>query len=189
LILDVAADLFARRGFAATTLLDVAHAADLKKASVYHYFPSKDALLLAVLEDGIDDLLSSATSAARTPDPVDRLDALLAVNLQNFERKLAHVIVFLLERRTLALDLADSPQARDYVAKRRAYDTLFVGCVRAGQRSGVFRRGDPTVLAYGILGMLNWLVQWYDPAGRLPMDRIGSTLRSCALAAVANPAP
>ena len=189
LILDVAAELFARQGFNSTTLRDVAHAAALKKASVYHYFSSKDAILLAVLAEGIDELLSGAMEAARTSDPVDRLDALLAVHLRNFEAKLAHVIVFLMERRTLEHELADSPEVRNYINKRRTYDKVFVDCVRAGQRSGVFRRGDPVVLAYGILGMLNWMVQWYDPAGRLTMDRISSTLRSCALAAVAMPAP
>lgn len=187
LILDVAADLFARQGFAATTLLDVAHAADLKKASVYHYFASKDSILLAVLTEGIDELLTAAAEAARTADPVQRLDALLRAHLRNFDRKLAHVIVFLTERRALQRELADSPEAREYLAKRRAYDKLFVDCIRAGQRSGLFRRGDPTVLAYGVLGMLNWMVQWYDPAGRLSMDGIGTTLRACALAAVAAP--
>jgi TetR/AcrR family transcriptional regulator, cholesterol catabolism regulator len=184
-ILDVAADLFARRGFEATTLSDVARAAELKKATLYHYFPSKNAILLAVLAEGIDQLLENSAEAVAIADPLRRLDALLAAHLRNFEHKLAHVVVFLLERRVIVRDIA-AIDTEPYLVKRRAYDRLFVDCIRDGQASGVFRDGDPVVLAFGLLGMLNWMVQWYDPNGRLTMEQIGKMLRSCANAAVAK---
>lgn len=184
-ILDVAADLFATQGFKATTLSDVARAAKLKKATLYHYFPSKNAIFLAVLTEGIDQLRESSTEAVAIADPVQRLDALLAAHLRNFEHKLAHVVVFLLERRVILREIA-ATDTEPYLVKRRAYDRLFVDCIRDGQASGAFRDGDPVVLAFGLLGMLNWMVQWYDPNGRLTMEQIGETLRSCANAAVAK---
>jgi TetR/AcrR family transcriptional regulator, cholesterol catabolism regulator len=94
-------------------------------------------------------------------------------------------VVFLLERRVILREIA-ATDTEPYLAKRRAYDRLFVDCIRDGQASGAFRDGDPVVLAFGLLGMLNWMVQWYDPNGRLTMEQIGETLRSCANAAVAK---
>ncbi len=185
-LLDVAAQLFADQGFEATTLSDIALAAGLKKASVYHYFPSKVSVLLGVLNDGIADLLSAAREAATIEDPAERLDALLAVHLHNFGHKLAHVVVFLFERRVLERELGNSREAKAYLRRRREYDELFVDCIRQGQAAGVFRPDDPVVLAYGVLGMLNWMVQWYDPEGRLSMSEIGETLRACARNAVAD---
>jgi AcrR family transcriptional regulator len=182
-ILDIAADLFATHGFEATTVTDVARSANLKKASLYHYFPSKNAIFLAVLAEGIDDLLENSRQAVGIADPVERLDALLAAHLRNFEHKLAHVVVFLLDRRAILRELPAS-DTDDYLVKRRAYDRLFVDCILDGQAAGVFRDGDPVVLAFGLLGMLNWMVQWYDPDGRLTMEEIGDMLRSCANAAI-----
>jgi AcrR family transcriptional regulator len=182
-ILDVAADLFATHGFEATTLIDVARSAHLKKASLYHYFPSKNAIFLAVLAEGIDDLLENSREAVAIAEPAQRLDALLAAHLRNFEHKLAHVVVFLLDRRAILRELPAS-DTNEYLVKRRAYDRLFVDCILDGQAAGVFRDGDPVVLAFGLLGMLNWMVQWYDPNGHLTMEEIGDMLRSCANAAI-----
>jgi AcrR family transcriptional regulator len=185
-LLAVAADLFAAQGFEATTLVDIAKASGLKKASLYHYFSSKQSMLVAVLAEGIDELLGTAASAVTIENPAERLDALLRAHLQNFEHKLAHVSVFLLERRVMEREPANSRDAKRYLKQRRAYDQMFVDCIRDGQASGDFRDGDPVVLAYGLLGMLNWMVQWYQPRGRLSMDEIGAVLRDCAHAAVAR---
>jgi TetR/AcrR family transcriptional regulator, cholesterol catabolism regulator len=187
LVLDKAALLFAEHGFENTTLSDIAEAADLRKPSVYHYFPSKHSILLAVLTEGMDEIWRSANEAAQIDDLTERFQALFDAHLHNFQRRLAHVVVFLLEQRRLGPDIRDDPDAKAYMDQRRAYDHLFIDCIRQGQRVGLFRRGDPAVLAYGILGMVNWMVQWYDPNGRLSMDEIGAILRGCAISAVLKP--
>jgi AcrR family transcriptional regulator len=188
LVLDKAAALFAEQGFENTTITDIAEAANLRKPSLYHYFPSKHSILLAVLTEGMNEIWSSASKAAQIEDLKERFDALFDAHLHNFQRRLAHVVVFLLEQRRLAADIRADPEAQAYMAQRRAYDHLFIDCIRDGQRKGLFRDGDPSVLAYGILGMVNWMVQWYDPDGRLSMDQIGTILRDCARAAVLKPA-
>jgi TetR/AcrR family transcriptional regulator, cholesterol catabolism regulator len=184
LILDQATSLFATQGFDKTTLTDIAAAAELHKPSLYHYFPSKDAILLAVLSDGMNEILGNARRVAQVKDPVERFRALFGEHLRNFERRRVHVIVFLLERRRLTPDLLKEPEAQVYMDGRHAYDHLFTDCIREGQRTGVFRAGDPSVLAYGILGMVNWMVQWYDPEGRMSMNAIGEILLECATSAI-----
>src|SRR5258706_15846867 len=100
-VLDRAAELFATQGFDNTSINDIAHRANLKKPSLYHYFPSKHSLLLAILTDGMAQLWADGATAAAIEDPVARLDALLTSHLHNFGQKLAHVAVFLLERRVI----------------------------------------------------------------------------------------
>jgi AcrR family transcriptional regulator len=186
-LLDSAAQLFAAQGFENTTMQDIARRARLKKASVYHYFPSKHSILLEVLADGMSQLWEEGRRAAQIPDPVQRLDALLAAHLSNFSQKLPHVVVFLLERHALELNNNSEPQAVDYLAQRRAYDHLFSDAIRDGQEAGIFRPGNPVLLSYAVLGMVNWMVQWYREDGPMSLDEIGTAFRQCALAAVLAP--
>ena len=185
-VMDCAAELFARHGFDNTSINDIAHMANLKKPSLYHYFPSKHSLLLAILTDGMAHLWADASQAAAIKDPVARLDALLTSHLHNFGQKLAHVAVFLLERRVLERSEADQAETRAYLEQRRAYDRLFADAIRDGQKKGLFRQDDPVVLSYAILGMVNWMVQWYRVDGPLSLEEISGILRRSALGALAK---
>jgi hypothetical protein len=119
------------------------------------------------------------------PDPVDRLALLLRAHSRNFDRKLPHVKVFLLEARAL-----DAPERQKYLDRRREYEQIIIDLIQEGQDAGVFRSGDPTILAYGVLGMFNWMVQWYDPEGRTSAEEIGELLVEAAIGAVrAEPVP
>src|SRR5258705_8765499 len=111
-VLAVSAQLFASKGSTETSLADIAQAADLKEASLYHYYTSKHAILLAVLTEGIDELMHNAAAAASIADPIERLDALLAAHARNFEQKLPHVVVFLLERRIIQREIGDTAEAQ-----------------------------------------------------------------------------
>jgi AcrR family transcriptional regulator len=178
-VLDCAVKLFAEKGFDGTSINDIAAMTTLKKPSLYHYFPSKQSILAAVLEDGIAELWPAAQDIARISDPVERIRRLLAAHLSNFRRKLPHIVVFLLERTKVDADLAAT-----YLEQRRQYDAFYVEAIREGQEQGLFRVDDPVVLAYAILGMVNWMVQWYDPRGRLPLKDVANILQRCALGAL-----
>jgi TetR/AcrR family transcriptional regulator, cholesterol catabolism regulator len=186
-VLDSAAQLFASQGFESTTMQDIARESRLKKASLYHYFPSKHSILLEVLTDGMGRLLEEGRKAAQIPDPIERLDALLAAHLSNFGQKLPHVVVFLLERHVLSVAGTPSPKVVDYLTLRRAYDRLFSDAIRDGQEAGVLRPDNPVLLSYAVLGMVNWMVQWYREDGPMSLQEISAIFRQCALAAVRNP--
>jgi AcrR family transcriptional regulator len=180
-VLERAAELFAAKGFHGTSITDIAASTPLKKASLYHYFPSKQRILADILDSGINSLLEEAAEAAKLADPVERISALLAAHLTNFRRKLSQVIVFLLERNAL-----DDDAAASYLERRQAYDALYIDTIREGQRLGLFRDDDPVVLAYAVLGMVNWMVQWYDPNGRLSLGEITGIMQRAALAAISR---
>jgi AcrR family transcriptional regulator len=180
-VLDCAVKLFAEKGFAGTSINDIAERTTLKKASLYHYFPSKQHILAAVLEDEMTALWASAREIAQISDPVERIRRLLAAHLSNFRRKLPQIRVFLLERAQI-----DSKLTATYLEERREYDTLYVEAIRDGQKQGVFRIDDPVVLAYAVLGIVNWMVQWYDPRGRLSLEEVTTILQRCALGAITS---
>jgi TetR/AcrR family transcriptional regulator, cholesterol catabolism regulator len=180
-ILDASARLFASKGVDRTSMDDIGRACGLEKPSLYHYFPSKKAILTEVLSAGVDGLVSDAYAviADGAADPLRQLERLLESHSRNFDRKLPHVKVFLLEERVL-----DEPERQKYLDRRREYEHIVIGVIRDGQEQGIFRAGDPTILAYGILGMFNWMVQWYDPNRRSSAEEIGQTLVAAALGAI-----
>ena len=180
-ILDVSAGLFASKGVDRTSMDDIGRACGLEKPSLYHYFPSKKAILGGILALGVDDLIADANGVleAGVVDPTERLAQLLRAHSRNFDRKLPHVKVFLLEERAL-----DAPERQKYLDRRREYEQIIIDLITEGQDQGVFRPGDPTILAYGVLGMFNWMVQWYDPRGRTTAEEIGELLVAAAIGAV-----
>jgi|HubBroStandDraft_1064217.scaffolds.fasta_scaffold10883_5 AcrR family transcriptional regulator len=180
-ILDVAAELFASLGVDRTSMDDIGRGCGLEKPSLYHHFPSKKAILSGVLALGIEDIVEDAYAvlAAGIPDPRETLEQLLQSHCRNFDRKLPHVKVFLLEARSL-----DRPERRKYLERRREYEKIIIDVIHEGQEQGVFRAGDPTILAYGLLGMFNWMVQWYDPNRGTSAEQIGQALVEAALGAV-----
>jgi AcrR family transcriptional regulator len=180
-ILDVSAGLFASKGVDRTSMDDIGRACGLEKPSLYHYFSSKKAILAGILALGVDDLIADANAVlvSGVADPTERLAQLLRAHNRNFDRKLPHVKVFLLEERAL-----DAPERQKYLDRRREYEGIIIDLITEGQDQGVFRAGDPTILAYGVLGMFNWMVQWYDPRGRTTAEEIGELLVEAAIGAV-----
>ena len=183
-VLDCAVKLFAERGFDGTSINDIAERTTLKKPSLYHYFPSKQHILVAVLEDEMSALWVRAQEIAQIADPMERIRGLLAAHLSNFRRKLPQIRVFLLERTKI-----DAKLASRYLEQRRLYDALYVDTIREGQQAGIFRADDPVVLAYAVLGIVNWMVQWYDPRGRLSLDEVTTILQQCAVGALSAAVP
>ncbi len=180
-ILDTAAELFATNGFDRTSMADIAQASGLEKPSLYHYFKSKKSILSGVLDLGIDDLIAEAHQvlASESVDPLDKLHRLFLAHSRNFEHKIAHVKAFLLESRVL-----EPIEREKYLARRHEYEQIIIDVIRSAQEDGLIRSGDPVLLAYGALGMFNWMVQWYRPQGPETVESIGRLLADMAMDAL-----
>lgn len=179
MILDEASLLFATKGFHATSMKELAVATGLHKATLYHYFSSKEEIMRQILERGINELIAGAEAAVQEPTPTAQLEALLESHSRSFERRLSDVSVFLLERRSL-----DPVFFSSYLKRRREYEDFFIRVIREGQRTGEFREGSPGLLAFAILGIYNWMIQWFRPDGRLTMAEIHAELLQSALKSV-----
>lgn len=168
-IIRTASTLFSGKGYHNTTMDEIAQIVDMRKPSLYYYFASKEDMLWYILEGAVSRLLEDARNAVsgNSLGPMAKLEALLKVHVGHVQSSREAIIVFLNERSALT----DARGAR-YLAWRRDYDQMYLDVIQDGQRKRVFRQADARLLSYGILGMYNWMVQWFDPNGAMTVEEI-----------------
>ena len=160
-VLAAAVDLFASRGFDATSVRDIATAARVQPASVYYHYPSKEALLVAIVDRAAAQVAGQIEAAATDPDPWRRLEQACAAHLAALlqgEGALRVLATEIPSRRTGAAHHA-------LVRTRDAYEDIFRDLVAAlPVRPGV----DRSYLRLTLLGAINWTLIWYRPGGDPP---------------------
>ena len=156
-IVDAAASMFAARGFHGTSTQAIADVLGMRQASLYYYFPSKEAALQLVCEKGVDGFLDNAEAILAADVPaIDKLTRLIASHLAPNEVKRDYVKVFINERRYL-------PQsARRRIGRSsRRIEGCFADVIRAGIRDGSIRADvDVRLAVLSILGMCNNVINW-----------------------------
>jgi AcrR family transcriptional regulator len=168
-ILRAAARMFRQRGFADTGMRDIAEAADLSAANLYHYFRGKDEILFYCQDRALDRMLDAVGRAGRdSSDAVDRLRRVLTTHLR--------VMLDEVEGASAHLQIESLPPALrvKVVQKRDRYERAVRRLIEDGARAGSMVAGDPAVVARAMLGALNWTVTWYRPDGKLSADAIGA---------------
>jgi AcrR family transcriptional regulator len=171
-IIQVASRLFSEKGYSATSLQEIANLVGLHKTSLFHYFENKESILMGVMDKPIkkhlnflDDIVDNPNLNAR-----EKLKQALKMQVQVTCEYREHINVWLTEIRSLSL------QNRGiYNRKRKEYELRFekiVKEVQADKETSLFKGVDPKVATLAILGMSNWLLKWYHPAGRLTPEEI-----------------
>lgn len=161
-ILDEAAALFLLRGYAATSLRDIAAAAGMKAGSLYYHFTSKEALLQAILLRGVEVMVEAfreATGATRDLDGRSRVAAHVRAHLGAlFEYgpcTAAHVTTF----RTAPSAVRDA-----IVPQRDAYEAMWTGLLEELAKRHEIAPHTPIGLSRLILfGAMNSSLEWFDP--------------------------
>lgn len=151
-ILDAAVRVFARKGFYATRVSEVAKAAEVADGTIYLYFRSKDDLLVSLFENRVDKLLAfldhERPRAARAGDQLRRIIE-MQLGLLEGERDLAEVITVIF-RQSMKL------MKRQAASKFMAYLDAIADVVAEGQAAGEFRRDvSPHFAARAIFGALD----------------------------------
>jgi TetR/AcrR family transcriptional regulator, cholesterol catabolism regulator len=153
-LLDAAASQFAERGYHATSMRDLAAATAMTAGAIYFHVPSKQALLLAVYEEGVQRLLDRVEAAALGErEPWARLEKAVAAHLQSILDASAYARVLIRILPTDAPEIAaDLKELRDrYEARlRRYFDAIELP-----------RERDATVARLALLGAMNWTPVWY----------------------------
>lgn len=156
-IVDAAAGVFAERGYHGTSTQAIADVLGMRQASLYYYFPSKEAALELVCEKGVDGFVARAEGIAAGPGaPLAKLAQLIAAHLAPNEKKPNYVKVFINERRYLA-----DASRRRIGRKARRIERAFAEVIEAGIADGSIRAGTDVRLAMlAVLGMLNSVINW-----------------------------
>jgi AcrR family transcriptional regulator len=148
-----AARLFGEKGFAASSVRDIAHAVGIGAASLYNHIGSKDDLLVEIcfrcahtFINGLEDIENSCEL------PVDKIEALIRLHIDIALGDKSSVTVFNDEWRHLP-----EPQLSEFLQLRRKYETAYLSIIREGIRSGKLRQTSPNLLYQHILSSLRWL--------------------------------
>jgi AcrR family transcriptional regulator len=167
-ILTYAAKIFAEKGYDRATLHQIAEAVGMKKGSLYYYISSKEDLLFQITNSMIDYWIKELEKVTQADiSPQEKLKQAIKTHVNLLAGDFERLCVFLHEYKSL------TPAWREkIIIKRNEYEDLFYQIVKEGIETGVFQPYDAKVITLAILGMGNWLYQWYSPAGRLSIDEI-----------------
>jgi len=164
-ILRTAARLFQQQGYDATSMNDVAAALRLSKGGLYHHFQSKDEILFHILSHAMDITEEQVINVVRKVEGAEqRLRTLIRLHIEVvLSAEDREITVMLHENHPLppALRRKINARKKDYV---HFVENLIADVQR--QRSSL-SPVTPRAAAFALLGMINWLYQWYKPEGAL----------------------
>lgn len=154
--------LFAERGYAATSMRDIADAVGLLPGSLYAHLESKELLLLDIIETGIDEFLVAMRAIVQGgQEAQQQLRSAIKTHMSLVAENLQQAGVVFHQWKFLSGD----DRAR-VVEKRSAYERMFIQILDGGVASGSFRPElDTRIAVLVILGALNWAPEWFSPYG------------------------
>ena len=169
-ILRTAARLFQQRGYDATSMNDVAGALKLSKGGLYHHFQSKDEILFEIMNHAMEITEERVLGPVRgIADPEERLRALIRRHIEVvLSPQDREITVMLHENHPLqpALRKRINVRKKDYV---HFVEGLVAEVQRARHAKGSI---TPRAAAFALLGMINWIYQWYKPEGALQANSL-----------------
>jgi AcrR family transcriptional regulator len=183
-IIEAAAQVFAERGYHGATTQDIADVLNIRQASLYYYFSSKEVALELVCMRGVEGFFETAKAIASGPgSATERLSGLIRAHLSPLLDRRNFVKVFLTQRQFLP-----AHSRRKVGQGSRGVETVFEGVLKQGQRNGEFRSEMNTRLAtLSILSVVNGCAAWYERE-QVSIERIGSEFIRFVLNGVDKPA-
>ena len=169
-ILKAAQELFLRKGYANTSLDDIAREVGIKREGLYYYFPNRPQILIEIikplglqLRDRVKDIQESDVP------PDEKMRLTVENHLMRFENRFAESQI------TLRDDYFSENE--DVLAEMRPiwddYERLWILIIEEGQEKGVFDPSlDPRIAHLGILGLCNWAARWYKPGKSMPVPEL-----------------
>ena len=181
-VLAESAAIFSRRGFRATSMNEIAAAVGLSKPTLYHYFRSKEDLLVRIYSDVLDESLAMGReTVAAAPTPLTAIRDLIASRVAYTCRNQALLKVCFEEEHELPAELAE-----EVLTRRRAFEDLFLTAVHGHLAAHPDALPDmaPKVWVNMCLGAANWCYKWYRPDGPCSPDQLGEQIASSLTSAL-----
>ncbi len=162
-VVEAAAQVFQQKGFAASSLEDIAAEVGMRKGSLYHYINSKEDLLFAVVSEPATRILDSLQKiAALDLPPSEKLRQAAITHAAVLDETFVYASVYLRE-------IAGNQRFAEWASKDREYRRVLTSIVEDGVERGDFSaviHAGTATLAF--IGALNWMTHWYRPGGPLP---------------------
>jgi AcrR family transcriptional regulator len=177
-VLDAAVTAFAQRGYHGTSVRDLAKQQGLSVAALYHHFPTKLDVLMAIMTTVMDDIIESTEQArdGAAPDPVSRFSAAIRQHVLFHTHRQAESFVANSELRSLSGD-----NLAEILSRRDRQERIFADLIDDGIREGVFTVEYPAETTRAILAMCISVHTWYRADGPLTPDEVADRYLSLAL--------
>jgi len=162
-----ASRLFARHGFAAVSMRQIAAAVGVQAGALYLYTPDKEALLFDLLKAHMDELLAAWAEEPRGAGALAALETFVRFHIRHNLPRAEVVFLSYMELRNL------SPEKFAVIeALRKAYETELETILQAGQAEGVFALPDTKLASMAIIAMLTGVNTWFREGGRLSRETV-----------------
>ena len=166
LVRDAARRLFARHGYAAVSMRQIAAEVGVQAGALYAYTPDKQALLADLLRSHMEELLAAWTDDPARP-ALDRLQDFLRFHIQTSLDRPEAVFLSYMELRNL------TPENRaEIAALRRRYEDALERILADGMAQGSMHVPDQRLAGMALIAMLTGITNWYREGGRLDQDRV-----------------
>jgi TetR/AcrR family transcriptional regulator, cholesterol catabolism regulator len=171
-ILEAAVALFGKRGYAGTTMRDIAAEVGVLPGSLYAHISSKETLLDEIVELGIESFLAIEANLPDEGSGADKMRAAIKAHVAVAAVHPGRSLVVFHQWRFLT-----EPNLTRALNKRRRYQQLFVRLIDEGIADGSFDSTvDTKIAVFTILGALNWIPEWYSPRGHYGPAEIGERI-------------
>lgn len=161
--------LFAKYGFAAVSMRQIATEVGVQAGALYLYTPDKQTLLYQIMDRHMDDLLAAwrAQSGDADTDPMNKIEQFVRFHIRFHLNRGDEIFIAYMELRNLSEENFTLIEQ-----KRREYERLLGEILEEGNASGRFALCDTKLSSYAIIAMLTGVSTWYKGDGRLPLDKI-----------------
>ncbi|HLB12653.1 MAG TPA: TetR/AcrR family transcriptional regulator [Dehalococcoidia bacterium] len=165
-ILQAAIEAFSRHGYHGASMEDIARVVGVRKAALYYYFPSKQELLFAILDEFTGAMIEGLEKIHASPSgPVEKLRQAFHYHIEALAKRTDEFTV-LTETGRLK-----GRWRKQVIARRDRYEGVIRKMIQDGVDSGELRVVDAKYAALSFLGVVNWMYQWYR-AGELPPEEL-----------------
>ncbi len=180
-LIEKACILFAEKGYAGTSLTDIAEAVGLTRGAVYYYFKNKEALLETIVDEMTVAPLAEITLWRSTASGTvaERLHAFVVQRVRDVLARQTEMRMIEVTEAALPPDLLQ----RHSQAKRQILGE-YRSIIKEGILTGEFRPVDDRIAAFGMIGLVNWSAHWYSPDRGPTVDEIANQLAEMAVRSV-----
>lgn len=180
-LLDAAVALFSSKGYTATSTREVAALLGIQKASLYYHIESKEDLLYLICKASLEQIHGDVEGSTRNlADPLERMQALISTHIESMLRDQDKHATTLAEMHALSQD-----RLARVLALRHGYENLVRSVILGAQTAGALRDDiDAKYLCLSLLGLMNRVLVWYRPGGRLAPGQLGQVLGAIFLSGV-----
>lgn len=172
-VIRKAAELFRQKGYAASSMRDLAQMLGIEAASLYSHIKSKEEILRTLCFDMAAEFRASLVEVEQQDVTAsEKLRRGIIGHIQVMARDLTASAVFMNEHRHLS-----QPYLRDFLLLRINYINRFKRIIEAGMQSGEFKDTiDKKLAVMTLFSSLNWMPMWYDPVGTIEPIELGRQL-------------